>query len=278
MPVDLQKVRLLFEKANKTTDTRFLTREIASRMYERLSVMKVDPADILDAGCGDGDDMDGLAHIFGNARVYGVDAACARVRHAAGYAGRMGMPANRVCCGDFGCLPLPAGTFDMIWSNLAVHWHDDHARVFREWWQVLRDDGLVIFSCFGEKTLELLRNAYGETEADFHVLPFTSMRAIGDDLVNAGFQTPVLEREWIVVTYTEIGRLLSDVRALGGNPLSCRPAGLSGKLAYRRLLDRLEAERTDDGILSLTFEVIYAHAFRDAGSQDAERVIRLFRR
>ena len=55
MPIDLPKVRLLFEKANKTADVRFLTREIACRMHERLSVMKIDPLDILDAGCGDGD-------------------------------------------------------------------------------------------------------------------------------------------------------------------------------------------------------------------------------
>lgn len=278
MPIDLPKVRLLFEKANKTADVRFLTREIAGRMHERLSVMKIDPSDILDAGCGDGDDMDALTRTFGSARVYGLDAACARARRAAGYAGRMVMSSGMACCGDFGSLPFSYGTFDMIWSNLALHWRDDHASVFREWRRVLRDDGLVIFSCFGEKTLDLLRKAYGTAEASAHVLPFRSMQAIGDDLVNAGFAAPVLEREWITLTYTTIERLLSDVRALGGNPLSCRPAGLSGKGAFRRLLDTLEAERTGDGILSLTFEVIYAHAFREPGSRDAEKMIRLFRR
>lgn len=278
MPIDLPKVRLLFEKANKTADVRFLTREIADRMRERLSVMKIEPVDILDAGCGDGDDMDALAHIFGNARIYGLDAACTRVRRAAGYAGIADISVGGVCCGDFGCLPFPPETFDMVWSNLALHWRDDHARVFREWRQVLRDDGLLVFSCFGEKTLGLLQKAYGDVDACSHVLPFRSMQAIGDDMVGAGFSAPVLEREWITVTYTETGRLLSDVRALGGNPLSCRPAGLSGKRAYRRFLDALEAERTDDGILSLTFEVIYAHAFREPLAQDdTGRMIRLFR-
>lgn len=277
MPIDLPKVRLLFEKANKTADVRFLTREIAGRMHERLSVMRIDPVDILDAGCGDGDDMDVLAHAFGNARVYGLDAACARARHAAGYAGRTGISSGVACCGDFGSLPFSDGTFDMVWSNLALHWRDDHARVFREWWQVLKDGGLVIFSCFGEKTLELLRKAYGTAEACSHVLPFRSMQAIGDDLVGAGFAAPVLEREWITVTYTEIKRLLSDVRALGGNPLSCRPAGLSGKQAFRKWFDALEVQKTDDGILSLTFEVIYAHAFREPGEQDSGKMIRLFR-
>ena len=277
MPIDLPKVRLLFEKANKTADVRFLTREIACRMHERLSVMKIDPLDILDAGCGDGDDMNVLAHTFGRARVYGLDAACTRARLAAGYAGRVDMPAGVVCCGDFGSLPFLPGTFDMVWSNLALHWRDDHEHVFREWQQVLRADGLVIFSCFGEKTLELLRKAYGTADAYSHVLPFRSMQAIGDDLVRAGFSAPVLEREWITVTYTEIERLLSDVRALGGNPLSCRPVGLTGKRACQRLLNMLEAERTDDGILSLAFEVIYAHAFREAEPEDAGKMIRLLR-
>ncbi|MBS7405173.1 MAG: methyltransferase domain-containing protein [Oxalobacter sp.] len=275
MPIDLPKVRLLFEKANKTADVRFLTREIASRMHERLSVMKIGPSDILDAGCGDGDDMVVLKRTFGSARVYGLDAACTRARRAAGYVGKTGISPGVACCGDFGSLPFPDGTFDMVWSNLALHWRDDHARVFREWRRVLRDDGLVIFSCFGEKTLELLRMAYGVAEACSHVLPFRSMQAIGDDLVGAGFSAPVLEREWITLTYTTIERLLSDVRALGGNPLSCRPAGLSGKRAFRKLLDALEGRKTAEGMLSLTFEVIYAHAFREPELRDTEKMIRL---
>ena len=50
MSIELQKVRSLFEKRTRVTDVAFLIREIANRMNERLSVMKITPLRIMDAG------------------------------------------------------------------------------------------------------------------------------------------------------------------------------------------------------------------------------------
>ncbi|NLC23584.1 MAG: SAM-dependent methyltransferase, partial [Oxalobacter sp.] len=75
------------------------------------------------------------------------------------------------------------------------------------------------------------------------------------------FVSPVLDREVIHVTYEHVNRLLSDVRALGGNALRTRRQGLMGKTAYSDLLDYLENERDADGRISLPFEIIYGHAF-----------------
>jgi len=97
-----------------------------------------------------------------------------------------------------------------------------------------------------------------------HALPFVDMHDFGDMLVETGFSTPVLDMEIITVTYDTAEKLLADVRAFGGNPLTTRRRGLMDKAAWQRMLDALEKMRRPDGKLGLSFEVIYGHAFRPA--------------
>jgi malonyl-CoA O-methyltransferase len=167
-------------------------------------------------------------------------------------------------CADFGQLPLAPNSLDLVWSNLALHWHPQPDRVFAEWRRVLRVDGLLMFSNFGPDTFRELRNAFAAMDETPHTLPFVDMHDFGDQLVEAGFTTPVMDMEQITVTYDTAQALLADVRAFGGNPLATRRRGLAGRAAWKRMLDALESQRGPSGKLGLTFEVIYGHAFRPA--------------
>jgi malonyl-CoA O-methyltransferase len=164
--------------------------------------------------------------------------------------------------GDFGNLPFGPNSIDLVWSNLALHWHPQPDKVFAEWRRVLRVDGLLMFSNFGPDTFKELRAAFAALDGTPHALPFVDMHDFGDQLVEAGFSTPVMDMEHITVTYDTVAALLADVRALGGNPLSTRRRGLVGRAAWQRMLAALEQQRRPDGKLGLTFEVIYGHAFR----------------
>jgi malonyl-CoA O-methyltransferase len=167
-----------------------------------------------------------------------------------------------LACGNFAQLPLAANSADLIWSNLALHWHPQPHQVFAEWRRVLRVDGLLMFSCFGPDTFRELRAAWSDVDQTPHTLPFVDMHDFGDMLVDAGFATPVMDMETITVTYADPARLLQEARAWGGNPLATRSRGLVGRAAYRRMLNALEAGRRPDGALPLTFEIVYGHAFR----------------
>jgi malonyl-CoA O-methyltransferase len=179
-------------------------------------------------------------------------------------------------CGDFADLPLAPNALDLVWSNLALHWHPQPDRVFAEWRRTLRTDGLLMFSCFGPDTFKEIKAAFAEADLAPHALPFVDMHDFGDMLVNVGFSTPVLDMETITVTYATAAALLADVRAWGGNPLATRRRGLMGKAAWARMLAALETLRRPDGKLGLTFEIIYGHAFRPAPrvTQAGEAIIR----
>ncbi len=289
-PIDEARVRSLFAQPGRVAPSDFLRREIAGRMHERLQLVKIAPKQVLDAGCGIGADLALLQKTYPAAQILGIDAAPAMALAAGKPSPAPAMrslnqmlsrllPAKAgvdTVCGDFGSLPFGTNSLDLLWSNLALHWHPQPDRVFAEWRRVLRVDGLLMFSNFGPDTFSELRNAFAALDETPHTLPFVDMHDFGDQLVEAGFSTPVMDMERITVTYDSVAALLADVRALGGNPLATRRRGLIGRAAWQRMLDAFEAQRRPDGKLGLTFEVIYGHAFRPAPKTTAagEAIIR----
>ncbi|HZV67575.1 MAG TPA: methyltransferase domain-containing protein [Telluria sp.] len=275
-PIDLARVRRLFADPQRVAASDFLRREIAARMHERLGLVKIAPRRVLDAGCGPGPDLALLQKDYPAAQIIGLDAAFAMVEAAKVPATALSalnqmlsrlLPAKAgidLLCGDFGDLPFGPNSLDLVWSNLALHWHPQPDRVFAEWRRVLRVDGVLMFSNFGPDTLRELRAAFAEADEAPHALPFVDMHDFGDQLVEAGFSTPVMDMEVITVTYDTPRALLADVRALGGNPLATRRRGLLGRAAWQRVEAALERQRRPDGKLGLSFEVIYGHAFRPA--------------
>ena len=271
-PIDIERVRQLFADPARVATADFLRREIASRMFERLSLVKTAPRQVLDAGCGTGADIAELQQRYPAAQVIGLDAAPGMLAAAGGVQAPRSLlsrllPAKAgidLVCADFGNLPFGPNSLDLVWSNLALHWHPQPDRVFAEWRRVLRVDGLLMFSNFGPDTFLELRTAFAAMDETPHVLPFVDMHDFGDQLVEAGFTTPVMDMEQITVTYDTAQALLLDVRAFGGNPLATRRRGLVGRAAWQRMLDALESQRRPDGKLGLSFEIIYGHAFRPA--------------
>jgi malonyl-CoA O-methyltransferase len=294
-PIDVQRVRKLFASPDRIAESEFLRREIAGRMHERLTLVKLQPQCVLDLGCGEGSDLAMLQEHYAEAQVLGLDAspallAAARDRQLAAMStmnrlltkwlpGRMGagLEANAgLLCGDFAQLPLKNNAVDLIWSNLALHWHPQPDRVFAEWRRVLRVDGLLMFSCFGPDSFKEVRSAFATVDRDAHALSFVDMHDFGDMLVNAGFSTPVMDMETITVTYDSIDKLMVDMRAWGGNPLMTRRRGLLGRHAWAAVANSLEQGRRADGKIPLTFEVVYGHAFRPAPTttSSGEAIIR----
>ncbi len=295
-PIDLRRVRQLFAVPDRVAESDFLRREVAARMCERLALVKIKPRRVLDAGCGEGADLSLLQTQYTDAHMLGVDASvamltAARAKQLAALssmdrllakwlpgktASGSGMPSS-VLCGNFAQLPLNLNAVDLVWSNLALHWHPQPDRVFAEWRRVLSVNGLLMFSCFRPDTFKELRAAFSATDEMPHALSFVDMHDFGDMLVNVGFSTPVMELEAITVTYDSADKLMADVRAWGGNPLLTRRRALLGREAWKRALQALDSLRRSDGKIPLTFEVIYGHAFRPTPRTTAagEAIIRL---
>jgi len=261
----------------------FLLREVAGRLADRLDYIRLAPRRIVDLGCGYGRSRVLLASRFPKAHWVGVDLSLPMLAAGGMNRGSVATWLDRVrgrsahlVCAEAANLPFADGTYDLAFSNLMLHWHPAPHSVFPEWKRVLEVDGLLLFSCFGPDTLQELRAACAEVSLDARPLPFIDMHDFGDMMVAAGFATPVMDVETIRLTYATAQDLLTEVRALGGNPRDDRARALVSGARARALLAALEKRRDASGRISLTFEIAYGHAWKPA-PRNGQSVISLDR-
>jgi malonyl-CoA O-methyltransferase len=164
--------------------------------------------------------------------------------------------------GDIEQLPIKTSSAQLIWSNLTLQWCNDIRQTFAEIHRVLQTDGLFMFSTFGPDTLKELRYAFDGVDEFSHVSRFTDMHDIGDMLVHSGFATPVMDMEYITMTYRDVVAVMRDLKAIGAhNVTQGRRRGLTGKAAWQKITRRYEELRMA-GQLPATFEVVYGHAWK----------------
>ena len=276
--VDPRAVRAGFARAAAGYDrAAAFQREIGSRLMQRLDYIRIAPRAILDAGCGTGEALAGLAARYPHARVFGIDCAypmveAARRRGDAGHsllrrllrpvAGAHGGASPGLVCADMLALPFAPRSIDLVWSNLALQWVNDLPAAFEQFRRVLSVGGLLSFTTFGPDTLHEVREAFAGLGTGTHTSRFIDMHDIGDMLVHGGFADPVMDMEKVTLTYATPQAMLGELKAIGAtNRTLGRPRGLTGRKTWSAMLARLEAS-AKDGRIPATFEVIYGHAWK----------------
>ena len=263
--VDKRLLRRSFEKAAAGYDAAaLLQHEVCRRMLSRLDYIKHAPRAILDAGSGTGNVMPALHARYPEATLYALDIALAMVRRARGRApwwqrllGHGVLP----LCGDIEQLPLRDAAIDMVWSNLTLQWVNEPQRAFSEFRRVLAPGGLVMFSTFGPDTLKELRAAYQGADRYTHVNRFIDMHDLGDMLVHGGFAAPVMDMEYMTLTYSNVLALMRDLKAIGAHNMTAgRRPGMTARATLAAVERKYERLRRD-GRLPATFEVVYGHAW-----------------
>lgn len=274
LPLNPDHVIRQFARRSPLDKAQFLYGEIAQRMLQRLSYIKIQPKAVVDAGCGSGHALEPLRARYANIDYTGVDSCppliqTAVKRHAMQPSlwqrlrNKPTTAANFVVA-DMASTKLAPESQDLVWSNMALHWHHRPHDVLAEWRRILRTGGLVMFSCLGPGSLQVLRRSLADADIHTAVPQFVDMHDFGDLLIEQGFADPVMDQETITLTYRSSQKLLDDLKILGGNPSVHRRAGLTGRQWRDRLLAALERQRHMDGTIHLELEVAYGHAWRAA--------------
>lgn len=274
--VDPRQVRRNFERAASAYDAAsFFQREVNCRMLERLDYVNIEPGRVLDLGCGTGTSLTALSERYPQAQVIGADACEAMLRAGAGQRSRLRwlMPFLRgrktsPVVADACALPFRSASMGLIWSNQMLHWLDDPLIALRECHRTLEVGGLLMFSTLGPDTLKELRSCFSDAYA--HTQRFADMHDLGDMLVEAGYEDPVMDAERLTLTYSSIDDLFRDLRQNGaGCAMRARRPGLMGRSAWQAVREKYQ-QYAVDGRLPASFEVVYGHAWKAAPNRDVE--------
>ena len=238
--------------------------DVASRMAERLPIIKLQPKRVVQWSAFLGGAGQLLASAYPQAEQLCVEVtadlrARSETAHQRAWWQRLGGGASVAVLAPEALVRKQS---ELVWANMCLHANPDLPATLAAWHAALAVDGFVMFSCLGPDSLIELRRlfqrmAWGETAPQWW-----DMHDIGDAMVVAGFADPVMDQERISLTWADGEALLRDLRALGGNFAPTRFAGCRGRAWRKKLLAELESLRTSDGRLKLSLELVYGHAFK----------------
>jgi trans-aconitate 2-methyltransferase len=135
------------------------------------------PRRIVDLGCGPGNSTELLARRWPDAEVTGIDSSPEMLAQA-----RADYPALRWIEADIAALP-PDGAHDLVFSNAALQWVPDHARVFPALFDALPPGGVLAVQMprnFDAPSHVLLRETAASPRWAARMPPETRVLTVGD--------------------------------------------------------------------------------------------------
>jgi len=263
--LDAVAVDAVLRRLARRPEAPWLHAEVAKRMVERLQIIRLRPARIIDwwSFLGASDTL--LAQAYPDAHrvlVEPTEALAQRSRDAqrsAWWSPRRWRKDSVEVRRESDELGEPA---QLLWSNMALHAVRDPPSLIDRWQKSLSADGFVMFSGLGPDTLRELRAIYARLGWGDATPAFVDMHDLGDMLVQAGFADPVMDQETITLSWATPQALLDELRSLGGNVAPTRFQGLRTQRWRTRLEQELAASSGPDGRIAMRFEVAYGHAFK----------------
>ncbi len=249
-------------------DFDFLHQEVAERLCDRLDDVVRDFPLALDLGCHGGE----IAGVLQNHGKIGKLVQCDL---SEGMVRRADQKQAISLVADEEFLPFAPNTFDLIVSNLSLHWVNDLPGSLLQINRCLKPDGLFIGTMFGIESLRELRQCLSEAEMEIdgglspRVSPFADVRDAGMLLQRAGFTLPVVDADAIDVRYENPIKLLKDLKGMAENNkvLERRKTFTKRSLIFSALQKYIEEFQGDDGRVPATFQIMYMTAWKDDPSQ-----------
>lgn len=262
---DRRQVRRQRDRAApRLAEHSFLFDEVADRLADRLLDITRSFPLALDLGCRNGT----MARILAGRGKVGRLIQCDLSPVMAAVNG----PA---LAADEEALPFAPQSFDLVLSNLGLHWVNDLPGALVQINHALKPDGLLLATMFGGETLIELRRCLMDAEIEQEggvsprVSPFAEVRDAGSLLQRAGFALPVVDIDTITVTYQEPLRLLADLRGMGEtNATAGRRKSFTRRATLARAMDLYRQRYAgSDGRVTATFQVLTLTAWRPHESQ-----------
>ena len=161
-------------------------------------------------------------------------------------------------------LPFKNRQFNLVFSNLYLHWANDLYKVLNEIYRILKPDGLFLCTVFGSETLNELKYSLCCAEDKIsksispRVSPFLRLQDAGTLLQKSGFQLPVIDKDTIKIYYDDIFSLMKDLKGMGeSNSLINRKKTFTTKKLFNLANKIYKNKFSTKKKIYATFEILY---------------------
>lgn len=254
--------------ANGLAEHDFLFMEAADRLCDRLDDVKRKFETALDLGCHGGEVAKNLGSRGGIKNLTQTDISPKMVALAE-------KTGHKAMVADEENLPFNDATFDLVLSNLSLHWVNDLPGALIQIRKSLKPDSLMLASVFAERTLWELRESFMAAEIEIEggisprVSPFATVQDLGSLLGRAGFVLPVLDTDTITVSYPDAFKLMADLRGMGENGavVGRRKTFTREDTILRAASYYQEKFADNDGRIPATFDIVTMTAWSPGPNQ-----------
>ena len=244
--------------AKNYKENNFLFAETAKRLKERLDEINMPFEFGLNLGCHSGELNLLLSNRFKNTRWVLSDLSPQLAMLA------FNSQSNSAIAMDEESLAFKDEAFDLVTSNLSLHWVNDFPGTLNQIHRILKPNGLFIANLFGEHTLKELRQALTQAETEIdngispRISPYVKIKDAGDLLLRSGFALPVADVETITVRYSNALNLMRDLRAMGeSNTMHARRKIFTRRSILFRAAEIYKDEFKDkNGNIPASFDII----------------------
>ena len=163
---------------------------------------------------------------------------------------------------------------DLILCLLTLHNQDNPPDDIAHMSSCLKEDGLFIAALFGGDTLTELRQSLYKTDDEVlggttpRVFPMITHTQAAPLLTRAGLNLPVVDMDRFMVKYSQLEKLISDLRNIGAtNILLNRSSKNLTRKYYRRLNSHYQDMFSDNDKLNASFEILWLTGWAPHHSQ-----------
>ena len=216
---------------------------------------------ILDIGCGTEQGYFAVKDaVTANYFDYlGLDLAFGLLKEAKRKIRDAGDAADNACliCGDAESLPLKDKKFDVIFSNMTLHWLNDVDYFLNRCNSMLKDGGIIILSFLISGTLkELEENFKSITNENIKLHKFPQLEYFKEKVDSAGLKTDYSETIEYIETAKSSLQLLKRINMLGAkNAVNEKICGTA--LLRRGLINYDKSYSNSNGTVFCTYNIAY---------------------
>lgn len=256
-------ISLSFGRAAETYEqAAVLQRQVGNRLLQQLNASHDSASVALDLGAGSGYFSKRLATHYADT-VWGLDISHGMLKQASA---RIGFGFNNIhwLCGDAEHIPLLDSSADLIFSNFTLQWCENLTLAIAECYRVLKPGGQLLLSIPAKGTLVELEQSWRHVDRYRHVNEFYCEQSI-TEILKKFFTLPSTHGESRAITsktekryYSDLYDLLRELKMIGAHNLNRdRAKFITGKAAFRSLMEYYELYREKNGLLPASYRMVY---------------------